>query len=233
MAKPPGSRSACRASSATPTGASATRSAWSATARAFPRRPSGPRHAPRLLGDDLHRRRAARACSGSSRRRSSSRSPATPRRAPPGCSRRRGSCSTSSARRRARSPSAREDDVTWVPGDRSGARPGSSQLGSPDEVEAVRVPPTASSTSGRGSTRGPGMVRARCFVKEAGIEEDEATGRPRCRSAAELGREIEVRQGRGLDHPRASVGRGLRRGGRPGRRGLKCPRSDLNRRATR
>ncbi|GIK78583.1 MAG: PhzF family phenazine biosynthesis protein [Acidobacteria bacterium] len=42
-----------------------------------------------------------------------------------------------------------------------------------------------------------GLIRARCFAPDAGIAEDEATGSSVLRLAAELGREIEVRQGEG------------------------------------
>jgi len=42
-----------------------------------------------------------------------------------------------------------------------------------------------------------GLVRARCFAPDAGIAEDEATGSSALRLAGELGRTIEVRQGRG------------------------------------
>ncbi|HET6831973.1 MAG TPA: PhzF family phenazine biosynthesis protein [Solirubrobacterales bacterium] len=42
-----------------------------------------------------------------------------------------------------------------------------------------------------------GLIRARCFAPDAGIVEDEATGSSVLRLAAELGREIEVRQGEG------------------------------------
>ena len=42
-----------------------------------------------------------------------------------------------------------------------------------------------------------GLVRARCFVSEVGIAEDEATGSAALPLCAELGRPIEVRQGRG------------------------------------
>lgn len=42
-----------------------------------------------------------------------------------------------------------------------------------------------------------GLIRARCFVTEAGIAEDEATGSAALRLCAELDREIEFRQGRG------------------------------------
>lgn len=42
-----------------------------------------------------------------------------------------------------------------------------------------------------------GLARARCFVSEAGVDEDEATGSAALRLCAEVGREIEVRQGKG------------------------------------
>lgn len=42
-----------------------------------------------------------------------------------------------------------------------------------------------------------GLVRARCFVPEAGIPEDEATGSAAVRLCAQLDRPIEVHQGRG------------------------------------
>jgi predicted PhzF superfamily epimerase YddE/YHI9 len=42
-----------------------------------------------------------------------------------------------------------------------------------------------------------GLIRARCFVSEAGIPEDEATGSAAVRLCARLGRPIEVHQGRG------------------------------------
>jgi predicted PhzF superfamily epimerase YddE/YHI9 len=42
-----------------------------------------------------------------------------------------------------------------------------------------------------------GLVRARVFVPEGGIAEDEATGSAALRLADALGRPIEIRQGRG------------------------------------
>jgi predicted PhzF superfamily epimerase YddE/YHI9 len=44
---------------------------------------------------------------------------------------------------------------------------------------------------------GAGTIRARCFVPEAGIGEDEATGSAAVALCGELRREIEVHQGRG------------------------------------
>jgi predicted PhzF superfamily epimerase YddE/YHI9 len=42
-----------------------------------------------------------------------------------------------------------------------------------------------------------GLVRARVFVDEEGIPEDEATGAAALRLGAQLGRPIEIRQGEG------------------------------------
>jgi predicted PhzF superfamily epimerase YddE/YHI9 len=42
-----------------------------------------------------------------------------------------------------------------------------------------------------------GLVRARCFVSEAGVDEDEATGSAALPLCAQVGRAIEVRQGLG------------------------------------
>ena len=42
-----------------------------------------------------------------------------------------------------------------------------------------------------------GLIRERVFVPEAGIVEDEATGSAALRLVALLGRELEIRQGRG------------------------------------
>ena len=56
---------------------------------------------------------------------------------------------------------------------------------------------------------GAGTVRARSFVAEAGIPEDEATGAAAVQLCAALGREIEVRQGRGsVIHARPVGGNG-------------------------
>jgi predicted PhzF superfamily epimerase YddE/YHI9 len=75
------------------------------------------------------------------------------------------------------------------------------QYGSPAEVEALSGAP-----EGHGlaycwawEDEGAGRVRARSFVPEAGVGEDEATGSAALPLAARLGRAIEVRQGRGSD----------------------------------
>jgi predicted PhzF superfamily epimerase YddE/YHI9 len=73
------------------------------------------------------------------------------------------------------------------------------ELDSPEEVDAL---------AGRAEGRGwvglwawvdepAGIIRKRVFAAEAGIPEDEATGAAAMLQVAELGREIEIRQGRG------------------------------------
>lgn len=53
-----------------------------------------------------------------------------------------------------------------------------------------------------------GLVRARCFVKEHGIVEDEATGSAALRLCAHVGLPIEIRQGRGSVIQAAPMGNG-------------------------
>ena len=73
------------------------------------------------------------------------------------------------------------------------------QLGGPGEVEALDGPP-----DGLGFVdawawldHDAGIVRCRVFASEHGIEEDEATGAAAVRLVTQLGRPIEIRQGRG------------------------------------
>ncbi len=59
-----------------------------------------------------------------------------------------------------------------------------------------------------------GLVRARCFVSEAGIPEDEATGSAAIRLCNQIGRPIEVHQGEGsLIHARPLEGDRVEIGG--------------------
>lgn len=92
-----------------------------------------------------------------------------------------------------------EDDRTWI-----SARPEWCpafrfvQLDSPPEVEAL----DATSIEGdvyawAWTDETTGTIRARCFVPEAGIAEDEATGSAALGLAARLDRSIAIRQGRG------------------------------------
>jgi len=89
------------------------------------------------------------------------------------------------------------------------------QLASPTEVDALTGPPEGSDWVGMWSwvDEASGLIRERVFVSEAGIPEDEATGAAAMRLVAQLGREIEIRQGRGsviyarpLDGGRVEIG---------------------------
>jgi predicted PhzF superfamily epimerase YddE/YHI9 len=72
-----------------------------------------------------------------------------------------------------------------------------------DSVEAVEaLSPDDAADSGWSYNwtwidEGAGTIRARCFVPEAGVPEDEATGSAAVRLCAELSRKIEIHQGRG------------------------------------
>jgi predicted PhzF superfamily epimerase YddE/YHI9 len=73
------------------------------------------------------------------------------------------------------------------------------ELESPEAVEALDGPPEGHGMGGAWSwlDEGAGVVRARVFPRDIGVEEDEATGAAAVRLGAELGRELEIRQGRG------------------------------------
>jgi predicted PhzF superfamily epimerase YddE/YHI9 len=75
------------------------------------------------------------------------------------------------------------------------------QLDSPEEVEALEGPPAGMGWVGFWAwiDEPAGIIRKRVFVPEAGIPEDEATGAAAMLQAAELGRELEIRQGRGSE----------------------------------
>jgi predicted PhzF superfamily epimerase YddE/YHI9 len=73
------------------------------------------------------------------------------------------------------------------------------QLESPAAVDALSGPPDG---SGWGALwawidEEAGLIRERVFVAEVGVDEDEATGSAALRLTALLGREIEIRQGKG------------------------------------
>ncbi|MGH8575079.1 MAG: PhzF family phenazine biosynthesis protein [Gammaproteobacteria bacterium] len=79
------------------------------------------------------------------------------------------------------------------------------ELGSPAEVEALAGAPEAHDLAGAYAWAGESTVRARVFPVRLGIEEDEATGGAAVLLGALLGRDIEIRQGRGsviAVHPR-------------------------------
>ena len=192
------SRSGCRASSARRRASSATRSASCSTGR----RPADDRQAlARHLGysetvfvDDAAARPDRDLHAGG---RAAVRRPPTVGTA--WLLARRGSSSTCCARPPARSRSAARARSPGCGRSRSGARPGSWSSTAPaEEVDAL---------AGRRAAgfhyvwawidEGAGLVRARCFVPEAGVEEDEATGSAALPLSAALGRPIEVRQGAG------------------------------------
>jgi predicted PhzF superfamily epimerase YddE/YHI9 len=73
------------------------------------------------------------------------------------------------------------------------------QLDSAVDVEALEGRPEGYELVGAWAwiDEAAGLVRARVFAPEAGVSEDEATGSAALRLCALLGREIEIRQGRG------------------------------------
>lgn len=73
------------------------------------------------------------------------------------------------------------------------------EYGSPDEVDALDGPPDDAGFAycWAWADRDAGRVRARSFVTEVGVAEDEATGSAALPLAVRLGRAIEVRQGAG------------------------------------
>ena len=68
---------------------------------------------------------------------------------------------------------------------------------SPAAVEALPVATEGFIYAWAWIDEAAGLIRARCFVSEEGIDEDEATGSAALPLCAELGRPIEVRQGKG------------------------------------
>ena len=72
------------------------------------------------------------------------------------------------------------------------------QLASPDEVDALDGPPGGHDliTAWSWIDEAAGVVRARAFLNRIGIAEDEATGSAATKLRAQLGRPIDLRQGR-------------------------------------
>lgn len=95
-----------------------------------------------------------------------------------------------------------DGELTWI-----AARPGWAppfeyvELGSPGEVDALAAAPgdLGWAYCWARTDEGAGRIRARSFVAEAGIAEDEATGAAALALCGRLGRPIEVRQGRGSE----------------------------------
>ena len=73
------------------------------------------------------------------------------------------------------------------------------QVETPDDVDALDGMPEGYTLVGVWAwiDEEAGLIRERVFVPEAGIEEDEATGSAALRLTAQLGCEIEIRQGEG------------------------------------
>ena len=73
------------------------------------------------------------------------------------------------------------------------------QLASPDEVDALEGAPGGHDllTAWAWIDEAGGVLRARAFLDRIGIAEDEATGSAATKLCAELGRAIDIRQGRG------------------------------------
>jgi predicted PhzF superfamily epimerase YddE/YHI9 len=73
------------------------------------------------------------------------------------------------------------------------------ELGSPGEVEALDGPPGGSDLvlAWAWIDEAGGTLRARAFGRRIGIAEDEATGSAATKLAAQAGRPVEIRQGRG------------------------------------
>ncbi len=100
-------------------------------------------------------------------------------------------------------------DLTFISGRPEWAPPFEHlELASPAEVEVLEGPPDGRDLAGvwAWEDRGVGVVRARVFAPRVGVEEDEATGAHAVRLAAQLGRKITIRQGKGsliLAEPKA------------------------------
>ena len=93
------------------------------------------------------------------------------------------------------------------------------ELDSPAEVRALEGPPEGSDTAYLWSwiDEAAATIRARCFIEEAGISEDEATGSAAIVLCSRLGRPLTIHQGRGsvllvgpLGDGRVEVGGGVR-----------------------
>jgi predicted PhzF superfamily epimerase YddE/YHI9 len=72
-------------------------------------------------------------------------------------------------------------------------------LGSPDDVDALEGPPRGGDVTYAWAwiDEDAGLIRARSFPVRYGIPEDEATGAAAVKLCAQLGRPIDIRQGRG------------------------------------
>lgn len=83
------------------------------------------------------------------------------------------------------------------------------EYGSAAEIDALPVHTEGFRYAWAWMDEDAGLVRARCFVPEVGVAEDEATGSAALPLSAELGRAIEVRQGRGSVIHARPIGDGM------------------------
>jgi predicted PhzF superfamily epimerase YddE/YHI9 len=93
-----------------------------------------------------------------------------------------------------------EGEETFITGRPEwGPQFGFAQVGSPEEVDGLEGKPEGHDEVGVWAwiDEERGVVRERVFVAEAGILEDGATGSAAIRLCAQLGRPLEIRQGRG------------------------------------
>ncbi len=93
-----------------------------------------------------------------------------------------------------------DGQLTWIAGRAEWAPPFEFvQLASPQEVEKLEGGPPEMGWVGMWAwaDRDAGVIRKRVFVDEAGIPEDEATGSAAMLLVDQVGRDIEIRQGRG------------------------------------
>ena len=95
-----------------------------------------------------------------------------------------------------------EGELTWIAARPEWSPPFEySEQGSSEKVDSLRPPETGGGWlyAWAWEDEDAGRVRARSFVSDAGIPEDEATGSAALALCAQLGRPIEVRQGQGSE----------------------------------
>ena len=108
-----------------------------------------------------------------------------------------------------------ESELTWISAKPEWAPPFSYvESGSPAEVDALSPSPDLR-YCWAWEDEEAGRIRARSFVPDAGIAEDEATGSAALALGHRLGRAIQIRQGRGSElHARPLDGESAEVGGR-------------------
>ena len=125
-------------------------------------------------------------------------------------------------------PARREGELSFVTGRPEWAPDFSwHELGSAEEVEALEPP--SSGLDAYWAWIEPGVVRARVFPLDLGIEEDEATGAAAVVLASSLGRPLEIHQGVGsliyaapVEEGRVEIGGRVRAQGAPAERGAQA-----------